>query len=151
MTSGTFTGNSFVLWNFPGASLPLENQTLAFNNFFLKKAPQWVCTLAWACDTVRWHVSADTLCDSCQLTITWMSIRLSTIKLNTDCICLGQLATVSVKIVGTLCRLRALPMLVVKIWWVNCDKQHWEDEETGQKWKTVLGGSVPTIFVWDCS
>ena len=48
-------------------------------------------------------MSADTLCDSCQLTITWMSIRQSTIKLNTDCICLGQLAIASVKVVGTLC------------------------------------------------
>ena len=30
------------------------------------------------------------LFDSCQSTITWMSIRVSTIKLKTDCICLGQ-------------------------------------------------------------
>ena len=41
--------------------------------------------------------------------------------------------TVSVKIVGALCCLLALPMLVCKIWRVNRDKQHWEDEETGQK------------------
>ena len=41
----------------------------------------------------------------------------------------------SVKIVGTLNCLLTLPMLVKKIWWVNCDKQHWEDEGTGQKWK----------------
>ena len=47
----------------------------------------------WACDTVMWHGSADTLFDSCQLTITWMSIRMSTIKLNTDCICIGYLAS----------------------------------------------------------
>ena len=34
------------------------------------------------------------LFDSCQFTITWMSIRMSTImKLNTDCICLGHLAS----------------------------------------------------------
>ena len=33
------------------------------------------------------------------------------------------------------CRLLALPMLVCKIWRVNCDKQHWKDEETGQKLK----------------
>ena len=26
-------------------------------------------------------------------------------------------------------------MLVYKIWWVNCDKQHWEEEETGKKEK----------------
>ena len=31
--------------------------------------------------------------DSCQSTITRMSIRMSTIKLNTDCICLGHLAS----------------------------------------------------------
>ena len=43
----------------------------------------------WARDTVRWHWSADILFGSCQLTITW----LSTIKLITDCICLGQLAS----------------------------------------------------------
>ena len=47
----------------------------------------------WSRDTVRWYWSADTLVDSCQSTITWMSIRMSTIKLNTDCIYLGQLAS----------------------------------------------------------
>jgi len=44
-------------------------------------------------DTVRWHWSADTLLDSCQLIITWMSIRMSNIKLNADCICLGHLVS----------------------------------------------------------
>ena len=44
-------------------------------------------------DTVRWYWSADTLFDSCQLTITWMFIGLSTIKLKTDCLCLGHLAS----------------------------------------------------------
>ena len=47
----------------------------------------------WSRGTVRWHWSADTLFDSCQLTITWISIRMSTIKLNTDCIYLGHLAS----------------------------------------------------------
>ena len=47
----------------------------------------------WAHDTVRWQWSADTLFDSCQLAIIWMSIRMSTIKLNTDCIWLGHLAS----------------------------------------------------------
>ena len=42
-------------------------------------------------------------------------------------------------------------MLVCKIWWVNYDKQHWKDAETGQNWKTVLGGGIPAIFVWDLS
>ena len=27
------------------------------------------------------------------------------------------------------------PMLVCKMWWVNLDNQHWQDEETGQKLK----------------
>ena len=58
--------------------------------------------------------------------------------------------SVSVKIGGTLCCLLVLPMLVCKIWWVNCDNQHWEVEEMGQNWKTALGGSVPFIFVWYC-
>ena len=40
---------------------------------------------------------------------------------------------VSVKIVGTLNCLLTLPMLVCNIWWVNCDEQHGEDKETGQK------------------
>ena len=55
------------------------------------------------------------------------------------------------KIVGTLYCLLALPMLVDKIWWVNCNKQHWEGEKIGKIEKTVYSGSIPTIiFVWDC-
>ena len=27
------------------------------------------------------------------------------------------------------------PMLVCKMWWVNCDNQHWQNEKTGQKLK----------------
>ena len=42
--------------------------------------------------TFRWHWSVDTLYDSCQLTITWMFIRVSTINVNTDCICLKHQA-----------------------------------------------------------
>ena len=38
------------------------------------KPPQWVDT--WARDTVRWHWSADTLFDSCQMTMTWVSTSL---------------------------------------------------------------------------
>ena len=30
-------------------------------------------------------------------------------------------------------------MLVCKIWWVNCDKQHWEGEETGKNWTNSIG------------
>ena len=43
------------------------------------------------------------------------------------------LCSVLVKIAGTLNCLLNLPVLVCNIWWVNCDEQHWEDEETGQK------------------
>ena len=35
----------------------------------------------WARVTVRWHWSGDTVFDSCQSTVTWMSIRMSTICL----------------------------------------------------------------------
>ena len=47
----------------------------------------------WACDTIRWQWSSDALFDSCQLTITWISITMSTAKLNTDSICLGHPAS----------------------------------------------------------
>ena len=47
----------------------------------------------WARNVVRWQWSVGAFFDSCQLTITFMSIRISTIKLNTDCICFGHLAT----------------------------------------------------------
>ena len=33
---------------------------------------------------------------------------------------------------------------------INCDKQHWEIEETSDKGKTAFIGSVPTIFVEEC-
>ena len=58
----------------------------------------------WACNqlkpttgqriTLKNTTTVDTLFDSWQLTITWMSIMMSTIKLNTDGICLGNLAEV---------------------------------------------------------
>ena len=62
-------------------------------------------------------------------------------------------------VIGLSLRLPAFEPL--KILEGNCDKQHWEDEEKGRKWKktkqkqkqkkTALGRSVPTIFVWDYS
>ena len=51
---------------------------------------QWVDDLSPRYSQVT--VVSDNLFDSCQLTITWMSIRMSTIKLNADCLCLGHLA-----------------------------------------------------------
>ena len=61
---------------------------LAQTSFQLASKPFWS-----ARNTFMWHWSADTLFDSCQLTITWMAIRMFTIKLNTDCICLGYLVS----------------------------------------------------------
>ena len=40
-------------------------------------------------------------------------------------------------------------MLVCKIWWVNCDKQYWEDEETGQKQKKHRWVEVSQLFLSD--
>ena len=75
----------------------------------LKKTRHFGELYTWPRDTVMWHWSVDTLFDSCQLTITWMSrrmlawvsrvsggrpntqaIRISTIKFSTDLICLAQ-------------------------------------------------------------
>ena len=58
-------------------------------NSFWKKGKEPFFPYTWALDTVTWRGSADTLFDSCQLTITWMSDT----KLNTDIICLGLLAS----------------------------------------------------------
>ena len=80
------------------------------------KTNSWITSLhfselyTWPRDTVMWHWSVDTLFDSCQLTITWMSrgmlawvsgvsgvrpqaIRISTVKFSIDFICLGQPAS----------------------------------------------------------
>ena len=54
-------------------------------------SPQWVVHLSLHYSHVT--LVSRYLLDSCQLTITWMSIRMSTIKLNTDRICLGHLAS----------------------------------------------------------
>ena len=54
----------------------------------------------WARDTVMWLCSANTFFDSCQLTITWMS----TIKSNTDCICLGHKANNARSLKGNIAR-----------------------------------------------
>ena len=69
------------IWDFP---VMTEQTRLTF-----EKTRHLSELYTWARDTVRWHWSADILFGSCQLTITW----LSTIKLITDCICLGQLAS----------------------------------------------------------
>ena len=52
------------------------------------------------------------------------------------------LASLSQNCWDTLPSSLALPMMVCTgIWWGNCDKQHWEDEETGQEWKNSVGCS----------
>ena len=52
------------------------------------------------------------------------------------------------KIVGKLYCLLALPMLVDKIWWVNCNKQHWEGEKIGKikKEKNRIQWKYPNYF-----
>ena len=64
---------------------------LSLRSILLK--PTTGLRISWALNTVRWHWSVDTHSDSCQLTITWMSIRMCTINLDTDCIYLGHLAS----------------------------------------------------------
>ena len=58
---------------------------------------------------------------------------------------------VSVKIVGALYCLLAFPMFMYKIWSVNSEKQHLESRRRGRREKTAFDGSVPTIFVRNCS
>ena len=41
----------------------------------------------------------------------------------------------------------ALPMLVYRIWRVNCDKQDWKDEEMGQKLKKQRRVEVSQLFL----
>lgn len=57
-----------------------------------KKTPLWEKCSHQLC-SIRWHWLADALFDSCQVTITWISIRKSTVKLNTDSVCLGHPAS----------------------------------------------------------
>ena len=74
--------------------MELSLRSMKTNNWSadnLKNVTAMSCTLELY--TFRWYLSADTLFDSCQLIITWMSIRMSTIKLNTECLCLGHLAS----------------------------------------------------------
>jgi len=52
---------------------------------------QWVEDLSPRYSQVT--LVSDNLFDSCQLTMTWMFIMMSTIKLNTVCVCLGHLAS----------------------------------------------------------
>ena len=73
---------------------------LVYKTVFFR--PKIICNLSFSRFVANEHLSPRysyvTLVsgyrfDSCQLTITRMSIRMSTIKLNTDCICLGNLAS----------------------------------------------------------
>ena len=45
------------------------------------------------------------------------------------------------------CCLLALPMLVYKIWRVNCDKQNWKDEKMDQKLKKQRWVEVFQLFL----
>ena len=102
---------SYLLWPFlwQWQIMDLRLQSIKTNDWsadIFKKnmSPQWVVQ---AYDTVMWHRSVDTLSNSCHLTITWMSLRMSTVKLNTDCICLGHLASNAGSLQENLVRLAA--------------------------------------------
>ena len=66
---------------------PTTGQRLNWKN----KSPQGVVHFSPRCSQVT-LVSGHPFY-SCQLTLTWLSIRMPTIKLNTDCICLGHQAS----------------------------------------------------------
>ena len=57
----------FLLWTLVCDRLKPTTGQLHLNEFY-----------TWARVTVRWHWSGDTVFDSCQSTVTWMSIRMST-------------------------------------------------------------------------
>ena len=61
-------------------------------------------------------------------------------------------ATVSVKIAETLCCLLTLPKLVsARFGELTAIDNIGRTRRRARSEKTVLGGNVPTIFVWDCS
>ena len=93
--------------------MDLSLQSIKTNSWItMNKTRHFSELWTWLRDTVMWHWSVNTLFDSCQLTITWISsrmvawvsgisvwrpntqaIRISTIKFSTDFICLGQPAS----------------------------------------------------------
>ena len=75
---------AFLLWTWACDQLkPTTGQRMTLKN----TSPQWVVHLSPRYSQVP--LVSGYLFDSFQLTVTWMS----TIKLNTDCICLGHLAS----------------------------------------------------------
>ena len=75
---------AFLLWTWACDQLkPTTGQRMTLRN----TSPQWVVRLSPRYSQVP--LVSGYLFDSFQLTVTWMS----TIKLNTDCICLGHLAS----------------------------------------------------------
>ena len=143
MTSGTFMGISFVLWNFPGAILPLENRALTFNKFKKTRHLNEFVRLGLRYSQVTrvsgyplWQLSIDHNMDVHKAVHYQVKHRLHvpwTASYNLSQNCWDTL-------------LSSCPpnMLVGKNWWVNCDEQHWGDEETGQKLKKK------TAFRWKC-
>ena len=68
----------------------IKTNNWSADNFKKNTSPQWFVHLSRQYSHVT--LVSGYLSDSCQLTITWMSLRMSTIKWNTDFICLGHLA-----------------------------------------------------------
>ena len=64
---------AFSLWTWACDKLkPATSQQITLKKHHLSEL------YTWACGAVRWHWSVDTLFDSCQFTVTWLSIRMST-------------------------------------------------------------------------
>ena len=80
-----------IIWPFHFGPEPAINNLNNWSPDNLKKTRHVNESYTWDHNIVMWHWSADTLFDSYQLTITWMSIRMSIIKFTTDGICLGHL------------------------------------------------------------
>ena len=73
--------------------MDLSLQSIKTNNWSavnLKKTHHLNEMYTWACITVRWYWSVGSFFDKCQLTMTWMSIRISTSKLNTQLVMPGH-------------------------------------------------------------
>ena len=78
---------AFSLWTWACHRLkPATGQQITFK----KNISSVSCTLE---PVMQWGDTGQQIpfFDSCQFTVTWLSIRMSTLRLNTDCICLGHL------------------------------------------------------------
>ena len=93
LTSQTDKVNKLLILIYGLFIMDLSLRSIKTNNWSadnFKRTHQLNELYTWACNTVMWHWSVNTLFDRSQLNITWVSIRMSTIKLKTHCIFLGH-------------------------------------------------------------